>query len=165
MESNMFQQVRQYAPAVSTAIVFSYYYLWSGVMTQAQYKQYLPTDRSLLDIVGVDIYNDGHDPASSASLQSLATPWVNFAGSESKPLGIFELGTRQAAGSKPQWIQAAMAYIKSQPSIKGALWFHANITVTIDPLHDYWIDGDGTDTQSFNYYKLFTSDSYFVKGS
>ena len=58
-----------------------------------------------------------------------------------------------------------MAYIKSQPSIKGALWFHANITVTIDPLHDYWIDGDGTDTQSFNYYKLFTSDSYFVKGS
>ncbi len=163
MEANMFHAIRQYAPAVSTAINFGYYKLWKGQLTQAQYAEYLPSDRTLLDIIGVDPYNDATSPAGSASLQNLMTPWIAFAADENKPVVIFEVGTRLAAGNKPQWVQAALAYVKSQPRIKGILWFHANTHAT-DPVNDYWIDGNGTDTQSFNAYKTSTSDPYFLKG-
>lgn len=163
MEANMFHAIRQYAPAVSTAITFGYYKLWSGQLTQSQYSQYLPSDLTLLDIMGVDAYNDASTPANSQSLQSLMAPWVTFAANENKPVTIFEVGTKLAAGSKPQWMQNAMAYVKSQPQIKGILWFHAN-TNAVDPVNDYWIDGNGTDGQSLNAYKAATSDPYFIKG-
>ena len=82
---------------------------------------------------------------------------VTLAEREAKPLVIFEVGMTHAAGPRATWVKEMFAYIRSEPRIKGVLWFDAN-TGAADPKNDFWLDGDKTDAELFKAYKQATSD-------
>lgn len=149
---------------VSTAVGFGGYPLYNNTMTQAQVKAYLPSDLTLVDIIGTDPYDMSTTVATQiTSFAAWVTPWLNFTtgiaatGSPapiSKPLGIFEAGVRYKPPTGPSptprasWWSAAFNFIEANGSenIKIFCPWHdndgtTNYTAADGGARDFWLDG------------------------
>jgi hypothetical protein len=168
MQTQFFSAMRAAAPRVTTQIIFGGYKLFAGQLTQAQMAEYLPVDRSLVDVIGTDSFGD-----NETTLAQIATPMLDFAAVQEKPLALDEVGVRAFNCDRTAWVNDALTWIKSQPRIDAVLWFESNVgadpALGYDPHRDFWLEGDGMidrDVDTFNSWKFITAgDPYWVRSS
>jgi hypothetical protein len=164
----IFTSLRTYAPKVSTSVVFGYYKVWSGQITTTALKSYLPADRTLLDIIAVDPFDEARNPAGAVSFQTLVAPFLTMATQENKPLEVYEVGTSYAGSDRGQWIIDMDHYVQANTRIKAVIWFDTS-TNAGDPTHDFWLDGDGSETYNnapvLRAFALVTSAAFWHKAA
>ena len=110
MQTQFLSAIREWAPKVTTQIIFGGYALFTGQLTQDQMAEYLPSDRSLVDVIGTDPF--GND---QTSLEQIVTPMLDFAASANKPLALDEVGVRYLNCDRTAWVSNALTWIRSQP--------------------------------------------------
>jgi len=166
MQTQFLSAIRAAAQKVTTQIIFGGYKLFVGQLTLAQMAEYLPLDRSLVDVIGTDSFGN-----NETTLAEIVTPMLDFAAAEEKPLALDEVGVRFFTCDRTAWLNDALTWIKSQPRIAAVLWFESNVgadpALGYDPNRDFWLAGDGVtdgDVDTFNSWKFITTgDPYWVR--
>ncbi len=98
--------------------------VWGGQTVETDLMPYYPGD-SVVDIVGLDGYNFGDDPAAGHQWQSFqdifGTSLVAVL-NLGKPLWITEIGCVSDA-RRPDWLAQLFASMDNSPCIESMLWF------------------------------------------
>lgn len=104
--------------------VFAPGVLWGGLKAENGIIPYYPGD-SVVDIVGLDGYNFGDDPATGHQWQSFADIFgasLLAMRDLKKPLWITEIGCA-ADERKPEWLGQVLSFMDCNPCIDAMLWF------------------------------------------
>ncbi len=87
-------------------------------------ENYYPGD-NYVDFVGVDGFNFGEPDEPWLSYTDLFSNALTRLEKYNKPIYIFSMASAQGS-QKPEWIRDALSKIKSDPRVKGFIWFNEN---------------------------------------
>lgn len=164
LQTAFMTRMKATAPLATRALCLGGSKLGDGRHTLAQTLEWLPTDRTLLEVVGHDPYNMSQTPGGP-SFASLCTNYWRLLSSYGTPGAIFEFGITLSAGGRVAWWKAAMAHLQLHPECKLMLFFNSHVGPPfIDPVHDFAVTELFSPAPGIASASDGAGQSYFLKG-
>lgn len=164
LQTAFMTRMKNTAPLATRALCLGGSKLGDGRHTLAQTLEWLPTDRTLLEVVGHDPYNMSQTPGGP-SFASLCTNYWRLLSSYGTPGAIFEFGITLSAGGRVAWWKAAMAHLQLHPECKLMLFFNSHVGPPfIDPVHDFAVTELFSPAPGIASASDGAGQSYFLKG-